>query len=151
MSTITKVPYLKLTKTAFPQNDPSVNASAYITALRKDPTFCAACCNLFPGSASVILGLGRVFCHETFGIRNPKEAVNRSEDDGTSPDWAGKSRVDYASWQITTSLVDVAMSAEKGCPSCYVLMAGIEGLEFDGIVSSDASLDLIIVSARAMS
>lgn len=44
------------------------------------------------------------------------------------PEWAGKYRADYASWQVLASSTDMEAQAEKGCSSCWILLNGIRRL-----------------------
>jgi hypothetical protein len=44
------------------------------------------------------------------------------------PEWAGKYRADYTSWQLLASSTDMKARAEKGCSSCWILLNGVERL-----------------------
>jgi hypothetical protein len=104
-------------------------------SISKDPSFCPVCCNLFAGSALHIIPRPDIYMHETTGLRNAMAAKAKMHQEGHDadeidrvPEWAGKYRADYASWQFLASSTDMKARAEKGCSSCWILLNGVERL-----------------------
>ena len=101
----------------------------------KDPCFCPVCCNLFAGSAFRIIPRPDIYMHETTGLKNAiaaKAKIHQGGHDADEidrvPEWAGKYRIDYASWQVSASSTDMKARAEEGCSSCWILLNGIRRL-----------------------
>ncbi|KAH8810760.1 heterokaryon incompatibility protein-domain-containing protein [Xylogone sp. PMI_703] len=97
----------------------------------KDPCFCHVCCNLFAGSAYSISPRPDIFMHESTGFENAKAKERKAYEQGVVndgvnvPEWAGKYRIDFASWQFTAGSTDLRSRADDGCPSCWILLNGI--------------------------
>lgn len=117
--------------------------------IRKDPLRCHICCNLFPGSACSLFPRKDIFVSEYSGIINARaSAALNQEREERVPQWAGTSRLDWSAWQFSARLIDVAQEAQKGCTSCFILRAGIEGLADDAVSFEDADLEMDIVFCR---
>lgn len=112
-----------LKRHAYPIDD----SDACGTSIREDHAFCPVCCNLSPGSASSLLPREDIQMHANSGVENALVAREKGPSDGKHvvPAWAGISRCDYASWQISAALEDVIDASGSGCPSCSLLFAGL--------------------------
>ena len=143
MATVQALPDIVLTKPPFPGQ----SSSNSLNGIRQDLSFCSVCCNLFPGSAFSLTPRSDIAVHEHTGIENAEaaKAAGVCAGDGLVPAWAGVSRVDFASWQFTARLQDVAEAADQGCSSCHILRQGIENICLDTFTSEEVYWEIEVV------
>ncbi|KAF9772597.1 hypothetical protein IL306_009687 [Fusarium sp. DS 682] len=115
--------------------------------IRKDPTLCRTCWNLYGGSTATAVPLAGIAMHENSGSINAAKAAKAGDLD-EAPAWAGRGRIDYASWQISVYLPDVPGTVARGCPSCFLLQELLMKLTQGAVDCNDPELWLDIVFCK---
>ncbi|KAF5025124.1 hypothetical protein F66182_2825 [Fusarium sp. NRRL 66182] len=115
--------------------------------IRSDPRLCRICWNLYGGSASTAIPLAGIAMHENSGSINAARAAKAGNLD-EAPDWAGRGRIDYASWEISIYLPDMPGSAAGACTSCLLLHQVLMKLTKGTLDCSDLELWLKVVFCK---
>lgn len=131
--------FINLTKSPIPLGDDEED-------IRRDPTICYTCWNLYAGSMNTASFSPVVVMNSDSGSLNAARAA-KIMDIGPAPAWAGGplARVDYASWEISVTLADVPGSAASGCDSCRLLHLAIKALSKDSVDFNNRLLRLEVV------
>lgn len=114
--------------------------------IRQNPKTCSTCLNLYPGSAYSAVPRQGIWFHEGSSA-NAKRAAEH-EDMGEAPAWAGKYRIDFASWEVQAYLTDIRDSAVRGCVSCLLLQEAVTKLSKGNLKFDDPALLLNVVFCR---
>ncbi|KAL6407071.1 hypothetical protein AUP68_09897 [Ilyonectria robusta] len=114
--------------------------------IRQNPKTCSTCLNLYPGSAYSAVPRQGIWFHEG-SAANAKRAAEH-EDIGEAPAWAGKYRIDFASWEVQAYLTDIRDSAVRGCVSCLLLQEAVTKLSKGNLKFDDPALLLNVVFCK---
>ncbi|KAM5517208.1 het domain-containing protein [Fusarium oxysporum f. sp. phaseoli] len=131
---------LNLKRTPYPTGDTEDD-------IRKDPILCRTCWNLYGGSTATAVPLAGIAMHENSGSINANRAATAGNLD-EAPAWAGRGRIDYASWQISVYLPDIPGTVARGCPSCFLLQEILTKLTKGALDCNDPELWLDIVFCK---
>lgn len=131
---------LNLQRTPYPTGDTEDD-------IRKDPTLCGTCWNLYAGSTATVVPLAGIAMHENSGSINAGRAATAGNLD-EAPAWAGRGRIDYASWHISVYLPDVPGTVARGCPSCFLLQVILMKLTKGSVDLNDPELWLDVVFCK---
>ncbi|KAM0354255.1 hypothetical protein ACHAPU_001299 [Fusarium lateritium] len=115
--------------------------------IRKDPTLCRICWNLYGGSASTAVPLAGISMHEHSGFSNAARVAEAGNLEAASA-WAGRGRIDYASWEISIYLPDIPGSVLGGCASCLLLQEVLTKVTQGALKFNDAELWLEAVFCK---
>ncbi|KAM0558288.1 hypothetical protein ACHAPJ_004982 [Fusarium lateritium] len=115
--------------------------------IRRDPKLCRTCWNLYGGSASTAVPLAGIAMHENSGSINADRAAKAGNLD-EAPAWAGRGRIDYASWQISVYAPDIPGSVAGGCASCLLLQEVLTKLTQGTLDCNDPELWLDIIFCK---
>ncbi|CAM1507525.1 Fc.00g071660.m01.CDS01 [Cosmosporella sp. VM-42] len=131
---------LYLTESPFPAGD-----TAY--EIRTHPKMCHTCLNLYPGSTYSAVPRKGVWMHDTSSAGNAKRASELG-DIGEAPAWAGKYRIDFASWEVEAYLTEIRDSAKGGCVSCLLLQEVLTKASGGEVDFDDGALLLHLVFCK---
>ena len=85
--------------------------------------------------------------HDTSSSGIAKRAADLG-DIGEAPAWAGKHRIDFASWEVEAYLTDIRDSAKSGCVSCFLLQELLTKASHGEVKFDDAALLLHAVFCK---